>query len=179
MLFFNSRARNGPMPTAGGADRSYTQKMGHSCIIIGCICLVSGLIVIVIGVISDIRQTTYIGIGVVGLAIGFFLTTLVCFYGKLDICYNNWAYRSRVVPISIETPRPLSTGGIQNGSPFTYPPVTPPAPLPPVKRQPSISVAVPTPFTTVSDIDANRIVLPQSNNALTVAAAAYPAGKLT
>ena len=171
MLFFNSRARNGPMPTTAAADQTYTQKMGHSCIIFGCICLVSGLIVIVIGVISDTRKTTYIGIGIISLAVGFFLLTLVCFYGKLDVCYNNWAYRTRVVPINIETPRPPSEGGPQNGSPFTYPPV------PPVKRQPSISVAVPTPFTTVSEIDANRVVVPQ-NNALAVNVP-YPNSKLT
>ena len=171
MLFFNSRARNGPMTTTAGGDQSYTQKMGHSCIIFGCICLVSGLIVIVIGVISDTRKTTYIGIGIISVAVGFFLLTIVCFYAKLDTCYNNWAYGSRVVPINIETPRPPSEGGAQNGSPFAYPPT------PVVKRQPSISVAIPTPFTTVSEIDANRVVVPQSN-ALGLNAT-HPPGKPT
>lgn len=169
MLFFNSRARNGPMPTSASDDQSFTQKMGHSFIIFGSICLVSGLIVIVIGVISDARKTTYIGIGILSLAVALFILTLVCFYAKLDICYNNWAYRSRVVPINIETPRPASDGNIRNASPSASPLAHV------VKRQPSISVAVSTPFTTVSEIDANKIIVPPSN-VLTVNLT-YPNGK--
>ena len=57
MLFLNSRARN---PTATGLsmqDRSFPQKMGHSCIILGCLSIVTGLVLIVIGVISEVKKT--------------------------------------------------------------------------------------------------------------------------
>jgi len=109
MLFLNSRARN---PTATGLsmqDRSFPQKMGHSCIILGCLSIVTGLVLIVIGVISEVKKTIFVGVGIISLGGGFFLTTLVCFYGKLDICYNNWAYRSRVLPTNTNRPNPPTT----------------------------------------------------------------------
>ena len=56
---------------------------------------------IVFGVILERVNTKLIGIGIICLGLGFVLMTLVCFYAKLFICYNNWAYRTRVLPMNV------------------------------------------------------------------------------
>ena len=112
MLFLNSGARSHVVSGIIMRDQSYTNKMGQSLLICGCLLIVTGLILIVIGVSSTTSLTMYVGIGIIGTGVGFFLTALVCLYGKLDICYNNWAYRTRVLPTNLETsaaPPPLNT----------------------------------------------------------------------
>jgi hypothetical protein len=152
MLFLNTGVRHTAISGMGMRNQSYTNKMGHSFIICGCLSLIIGLILIVIGVISEVKKTTFIGIGVISTGIGFFLTTLVCFYGKLDTCYNNWAYRSRVLPLNHETRRPTPTDAISN-----YRFVQSPAAA--SKRQ---SILIPAPFTVTSDIEIHKIISAQS-----------------
>jgi hypothetical protein len=138
-------------------DRSYTHKIGHSCIILGCLCIVIGLILIVIGVTSDIKNTTFVGIGVLSLGVGLFLSTLGCFYGKLNICYNNWAYRSRVLPANLETPRPVPIGDVQ---------ISPFAPSPPAaqKQQSAVPLDTQSPITLISEADIHKLVIAPSIN---------------
>ena len=62
------------------------------------------MILIVFGVILERANTKLIGVGIISLGVGLFLLTLVCFYAKLDICYNNWAYRTRVLPMNVVAP---------------------------------------------------------------------------
>jgi hypothetical protein len=102
MLFFSGRTRNSLITVD---DRSFTHKLGHSCAILGCLLAVTGLVVIVVGAISETKTTTFIGIGIISLGAGLLLTMLIGFYAKLDICYNNWIYRSRVIPVNMETTR--------------------------------------------------------------------------
>jgi hypothetical protein len=129
--------------------------MGHSFIICGCLSIVTGLILIVIGAISEVKKTTFIGIGIISLGVGFFLTTFVCLYGKLDICYNNWAYRSRVLPLNIQTPRPTPIGGVSN-SPFVESTVTT------QKRQSIASKEIQAPITVISDVEIHNVVIAPS-----------------
>ena len=110
MLFLNSRARNVTISGMSLHDRSCPHKRGHSLIIGGCLAVMTGLILIVVGAVSDIKNTTFIGVGIISLGVGFFLMTLVCFYAKLDTCYNNWAYRTRVIPVKTETPQTTPLG---------------------------------------------------------------------
>lgn len=148
MLFLSSRPPNGT--TVGGSmnDRPYTQKMGHSFIICGCLSIIIGLILIVLGVISEIKKTTFIGIGILSLGVGFFLMTLVCLYGKLDICYNNWIYRSRVIPINPQVPQ-IATRDLDGR---THSPVQI------QKRSSLIPACSPAPLTVVSDMEINKFV---------------------
>ncbi|CAF1194111.1 unnamed protein product [Adineta steineri] len=83
-------------------DQPVTHKIGHSCIITSCLSLIIGLVLIVTGVISETKKTTFIGIGIITLGVGFFLTTIVCFYAKLKICYRNWAYGPPISPLNME-----------------------------------------------------------------------------
>ncbi|CAF1299668.1 unnamed protein product [Adineta ricciae] len=145
MLFLNGRARNAAVSGFGLHSQNYTQKVGHSCIVGGCLSIVTGLILIVVGVISEVKKTTYIGAGVIGLGVGCFLVTLVCFYAKLDICYNNWAYRARVLPASSGTP--------QANPPST----TARSPLAAEEKLPSaITPDMPAPLTTISDVEVHK-----------------------
>jgi hypothetical protein len=151
MLFLSSRVRNTAVSGVIMRDQSYTNKMGHSFIICGCLLAITGLILIVVGAISEVKKTTiFIGIGVISLGIGFFLTTLVFFYGKLDICYNNWAYRSRVLPTNIETPRPIPTIGVLN-SPLVDSSAT-------IQKQ----IETPAPITAMSGLEIHKVVIAPS-----------------
>jgi hypothetical protein len=120
--------------------------MGHSFIICGCLSIITGIILIVIGVSSATSRTMYVGIGIITLGVGFFLTTLVCLYGKLDICYNNWAYRARVLPVNLETPQPAPVNTVSH-SPFIESPVV-------LEKHPS-----PAQVTVVSEIEINKVVI--------------------
>jgi hypothetical protein len=82
----------------------------------------------------------YVGISIISLGVGFFLTTCVCLYGKLDICYNNWVYGSRILPVNLETPQPAPLTTISH-SLFVESPAIP------QKRQ------SPTPVTVISDVE--------------------------
>lgn len=144
MLFLNSRTRNHAVSGVSMHDQSYTSKMGHSFIICGCLSIVIGLILIVVGVISEVKKTTFIGIGIISLGVGFFLTTLVCLYGKLDICYNNWAYRSRVLPAHPENLRQPPICGPSN-SPFADSPAAGKETQPPV--------------TVISDVEIHKVII--------------------
>ena len=145
MLFLNGRARNAAVSGFGLHSPNYTQKVGHSCIVGGCLSIVTGLILIVVGVISEKKKTTYIGAGVIGLSVGCFLVTLVCFYAKLDICYNNWAYRARVLPAN-------------SGTPQAIPPST--AVRSPLAAKEKVASTIthdmPAPLTTVSDVEVHK-----------------------
>lgn len=145
MLFLNGRTRNPTISGVGLHNQNYTQKVGHSCIVGGCISIVTGIILIVVGVISEEKKTTYIGAGIIGLGVGCFLVTLVCFYAKLDICYNNWAYRARVLPASNGTPQAI------------LPSTTARSPLTVEEKVPSpITPDMPVPLTTVSEVDVHK-----------------------
>ena len=120
--------------------------MGHSFIVCGCISIIIGLILIVVGVSSATSRTMYIGIGIISLGVGFFLMTFVCLYGKLDICYNNWAYRSRVLPVNLETPQPAPVNTVTH-SPFVGSPAV-------LEKRPSHVLT-----TGVSDIEINKVVI--------------------
>jgi hypothetical protein len=127
-------------------DRTYTNKIGHSFIICSCLSIITGLVIIIFGVISNVKKTTFIGIGVLSVGVGFIFITLLCFYAKLHICYNNWAYRSRIVPNTIETPHP-ATPGVISISPFVGSPgIT-------QKSQCTTSLEPPTPLTIVSNVE--------------------------
>ena len=154
MLFLGSRTRN-TVSGMGLRDRSYTQQVGHSFIICGCLSIVIGLILIIIGAISGEKKTTFIGIGIISLGVGFFLTALVFFCAKLDMCYNNWAYRARVIPINPETPQPLSIGGATAS-------VFGPSSITMQKQQMSmLSSAIP-PITVISDVDIHKTAVTSS-----------------
>jgi hypothetical protein len=126
--------------------------MGHSFIICGCLSIITGLILIVVGVISEVKKMTFIGIGIISLGVGFFLITLVCLYGKLDTCYNNWAYRSRVLPINLETPRPAPIGGVSN-SPYVE------SSAPAQKQESILPKEIGPPITVISDADIHKVVI--------------------
>ena len=145
MLFLNSRTVNGAPVSLGMSHRSYTQKMGHSFIICGCFSMITGLILIVLGMISEIKKTTFIGIGVISLGVGFFLMTVVCLYGKLDICYNNWVYRTRVKP---NNPEPSQTAP---------PGVIPHAHTVIPKQTSLVCPASPGPTTVISEVEINTV----------------------
>ncbi|UJR36573.1 hypothetical protein I4U23_029292 [Adineta vaga] len=141
------RTRNPAISGVGLHNQNYTHKVGHSCIVCGCLSIVIGLILIIVGVISEIKKTTFIGAGVIGLGVGCFLMTLVCFYAKLDICYNNWAYRSRVLPANSEIPQ-SAPPGIKTRSPFVKI----------EKQQTSTSPKTLVPSTVASEIEVHKIV---------------------
>ena len=152
MLFLNSRRHTTAISGRRLHDRSYTQKVGHTCIIFGCLSIITGLIVIIIGVISETNRTTYIGISIVILGVVLFLITLICFYAKLNICYNNWAYRSRVLPTNnIETPQPASATVITLSSFVGSPAMT-------QKSQFIIPLEPPTPLTIVSEVEIHKVI---------------------
>lgn len=161
MLFLNSGTRNPTVTGVSMRDRSVPQKMGQSCIIFGCLSIVIGLILIVIGIISEVKKTIFIGIGIISLGVGFFLTTIVCFYGKLDIYYNNWAYRSRVLPtnnnvnnnnkrhepVAVDTERRPSRTEVVNSIP---------------KRTSIVPIESQSPITIISDAEIHKIVISSS-----------------
>jgi len=93
-------------------DRSYTNRIGHSCIIAACLWIIIGLILIVIGVISETEKPTFFSIGTISLGVGFFLTILVCFYTELNKCYHNWAYGSHITPSHVENSQLATAGDI-------------------------------------------------------------------
>jgi hypothetical protein len=132
-------------------DRPYTHKIGNTCIICGCLSIITGLILIVIGITSQARRTIFIGIGIIILGAAFFLTTLVCVYGKLNIHYNNWAYRSRVLPTNVETPRPVPPD-IVSCSSFIEPSAGSP------RRQLSVPLEIQRPIAVISDVEIHRVV---------------------
>lgn len=147
MLFLNSRPLNGTTASSSMNERSYTQKMGHSFIVCGCLSIIVGLILIVLGVISEMKKTTFIGVGIISLGIGFFLMTLVCLYGKLDICYNNWVYRSRVRPTNPRTLQTTAGGPVEiRHSPRQI-----------QQRSSFLPECSPAPVTIISDMDINKI----------------------
>lgn len=155
MLFLNGRTRNPAVSGMSMRDRSYTHKMGHSFIVGSCLSIVIGLILVIIGVISEIKKTTFIGVGIISLGVGCFITTLVCLYGKLDICYNNWAYRSRVLPINPETPRSTPIGGMSN-SPFAELSATA------QKQQSPAAKETQAPVTAISDVEIRKVIIAPS-----------------
>jgi hypothetical protein len=112
MFFFNGRIRTAHIVPVITRDRPSTYKVGHSCIIAGCLSIIIGLILILIGLISETEKTTFFGIGSISLGLGLFLTTLVCFYTQLNICYHNWAYGSHVTRSHIANSQPTAAGDI-------------------------------------------------------------------
>ncbi|CAF2770498.1 unnamed protein product [Rotaria sp. Silwood2] len=155
MFFFNGRIRNPNIIPIVVSDRSYTHKVGHSCIIAGCLSIIIGLSLIITGLISETKKTTLIGIGVISLGVGFFITTLVCFYGKLNICYHNWAYGQNVAPLNIQTPQQATASAISMG-PYTESlSVT-------QKIQSRIPFASSTPMTMLSDLEINNVIIARS-----------------
>ncbi|CAF0913132.1 unnamed protein product [Rotaria sordida] len=128
MLFLNGRTRNPMMPPMNMRNGLYTYKLTNFFVICGSLVIVIGLILIVIGVIYEVNSTKFIGIGLICFGIFCFLMKIICLYGKLDICYNNWIYRTRVAPVKHDSsqpkpigtlsisPRPKSPGTIQKQS---------------------------------------------------------------
>ncbi|CAF1513335.1 unnamed protein product [Rotaria magnacalcarata] len=106
MLFLNSRARNIMVAPMNSRGVSYTNKFFQPWLTFGSILLVIGAILIVVGVMYEVKNTKYIGIGFIGLGAVCFLSKMVHYYGKLDICYNNWIYRRHVTPMHNEAPQP-------------------------------------------------------------------------
>ncbi len=155
MLFLNSGARNVTIAGIITHDRPYTHKMGHSFIVCSCLSIIIGLILIIVGVSSAASKTTFVGIGIISLGVGLFLTTFVCLYGKLDRCYNNWAYRSRVLPVNLETPRPIPLSTVSH-SPFIESPAA-------ISKLQSLGLRhSPEPLTTISDVEIPKFVIAPS-----------------
>jgi hypothetical protein len=154
MLFLNSRTRNITISGIGLHRRSHTHKAGQLFITGGCLSIVTGLILIAVGVISDVKRTTFVGVGIICLGLAFF-TILVCFYAKLDTCYNNWAYRSRVIPVNTDTSQPTPTGVVipshfASSSAMTQ------------KRQTTMPLNTASPTTVVSGADIHKLVIAPS-----------------
>ena len=103
MFFFNGRIRNAHIAPMILRDRPYTNKLGHGCIITGCLVIIFGLTFIITGVISETKKNTFFGIGIMTLSIGFCFTVIVCFYTKLNICYRNWAYGPHILSNKIDS----------------------------------------------------------------------------
>ena len=101
MFFFHSRPLNGSVPFIAVHGQAYTNNLGHTCLVVSCLAVIAGMTLIVFGVILERVNTKLIGIGIISLGLGFVLMTLVCFYAKLFIWYNNWAYRTRVLPMNV------------------------------------------------------------------------------
>lgn len=156
MFFFsNGRLHNPHIIPVVVSDRSYTHKVGHSCIIAGCLSIIIGLALIFTGLFSETKRTTLIGIGVISAGVGFFITTLVCFSGKLNICYHNWAYGQNVVPLNMESPREGRHRGISMG-PFSESlSVT-------QKIQSTIPISSSSPITLLSDLEINKVFIARS-----------------
>ncbi|CAF3411484.1 unnamed protein product [Rotaria socialis] len=106
MLFLNSRARNMMVAPMHSRGVSYTNKFFQPWLTFGSILLVTGTILIVVGVLNEVKTTKYIGICFIGFGAVCFLSKIVHYYGKLDICYNNWIYRSHVTPVHNDAPQP-------------------------------------------------------------------------
>jgi len=104
MFFFNGRIRNPHIiPVVTRPQPTYTNKVGQSIIIAGCLSIILGLLLILIGFISETDKSTYFGVGSISFTIGFFLSTFTCFYTTLDRCYQNWIYRTHITPSTVET----------------------------------------------------------------------------
>ena len=112
MFFFNGRIRNTHIIPIITHERSYTQRMSQSCIIVGCLLVVVGLVLIIMGTISEIEKTTFFGLGITSLCLGLIFAILICSYTKLDICYHKWAYGSHVTPTQMEASVTATAGAI-------------------------------------------------------------------
>ncbi|CAF2399248.1 unnamed protein product [Rotaria sp. Silwood2] len=141
-----------PANVRGG---SYTYKLSHLCIICGSLAIVIGLILIVVGVIYEVENTKFIGIGLISFGVLCFLFKIIYFYGKLDICYNNWIYRTRVVPINHGTSQPRPAGALST-SPRPKTPGTTQKPSYIIPPEP------PTRKTVISDIEIHNVLTEQS-----------------
>ena len=104
MFFTNTALRHTHVSPLGLDHQPSTHRVGSSCVILGCLSTIFGLILIGAGMISETEKTVYFGIGIINLGVGIFLTSFVCFYTKLCVCYNNWAYRPRETPVQDEAP---------------------------------------------------------------------------
>ncbi|CAF0988092.1 unnamed protein product [Didymodactylos carnosus] len=95
MLFASGRSRG--VTAMGLADRTMFQTIGRCFVIIGCITVIVGIILIIISVVSEKKETLYIGISIIGVGSICFIFMIIFIYCKLDVCWNNWTYRTRVV----------------------------------------------------------------------------------
>ncbi|CAF3569715.1 unnamed protein product [Rotaria socialis] len=163
MLFFsNARIHNPHIIPIVVSDRSHTHKLGHSCIIVGCLSIIIGLSLIIRGVISETKKATLIGIGIISLGVGLFTTILVCFYGKLNIYYHNWAYGQRVVPLNIETPHEgRQSGGGGGGGGISMAPYSESLSVT-QKIQPTIPLSSSSSMTMLSDLEINKVIIGRS-----------------
>ncbi|CAM4925507.1 unnamed protein product [Rotaria socialis] len=138
MLFFsNARIHNPHIIPIVVSDRSHTHKLGHSCIIVGCLSII------------------------IGLSVGLFTTILVCFYGKLNIYYHNWAYGQRVVPLNIETPHEGRQSGGGGGGGISMAPYSESLSVT-QKIQPTIPLSSSSSMTMLSDLEINKVIIGRS-----------------
>ncbi|CAF0809929.1 unnamed protein product [Rotaria sp. Silwood1] len=155
MLFLNGRTRHTGISPMNVRNGSYTHKLSHLSVIGGSLSIVTGLILIVVGVIYEVQSTKFIGIGLISFGVLCLLMKIIHFYGKLDICYNNWIYRTRVVPINHETSQPKPIGALS----------VPPRPKSP-ETTPKQSYVVPpepsTRRTVISGIEIHNVLTEQS-----------------
>ena len=102
MFFFNGRVRNAHVAPIIMRDQPHIDKIGHSYIITSCLSIIIGLVLIFSGVTFETQKTILISCGIITLGIGFVLTTLICFYAQLKLCYDNWAYGSHIATYNSE-----------------------------------------------------------------------------
>lgn len=112
MFFFNGRMRNAHIVPMLTDNRPHTNKIDFLSIIAGCLLIIIGLTLICIGFISETEKTTFFGIGIISMCLGFCLSTITCFYTNLNICYHNWAYGQHITPSHMETSQLATAGDI-------------------------------------------------------------------
>ncbi|CAF2092748.1 unnamed protein product [Rotaria magnacalcarata] len=160
MFFFsNGRMHNPHIIPIVVSDRSHAHKLGHSRIIAGCLSIIIGLSFIIRGVTSETKKATLIGIGIISLGVGFFTTISVCFYGKLNICYHNWAYGQSVVPLNIEIPHEGRRGG--GGGGISMAPYSESLPVT-QKIQSTIPLSSSSSMAMLSDLEINKVIIGRS-----------------
>lgn len=155
MFFFNGRIRNPHIIPIVVGQQAYSTTVSNSFIIAGCLSIIIGLALIITGGISETKKTTFIGIGIISLGVGFFITTMVCFYSKLDICYHNWAYGQNVVPLNTETPPPVTASNISMAPFAESVSVT-------QKIQSTMPMSATVPMTMTSDLEINNVFIARS-----------------
>ncbi|CAF4443391.1 unnamed protein product, partial [Rotaria socialis] len=94
--------------------------------------------------------------------VGLITTILVCFYGKLNIYYHNWAYGQRVVPLNIETPHEgRQSGGGGGGGGISMAPYSESLSVT-QKIQPTIPLSSSSSMTMLSDLEINKVIIGRS-----------------
>jgi hypothetical protein len=153
MFFFNGRIRNSHIVPTVTHGRPNTNTVGYPGIITGCLSIIIGLILIIIGLISETEKTTFFGIGIISLTLGFLITMCLFFYTKLNIYYRNWAYGTHVLPCH----NPELTAAVDVSiSYFTHPSSL-------AQNVPNM-IAVPSkkPANMVSNVEINKVIIAPS-----------------